>query len=74
MRGPRRSTTHMLNFTNQKSVREREAAIAGLQPWSGGQVWDAPHHFKPWDNAMSQCGRCWGWVDDWRHLALPRSR
>lgn len=31
------------------------------------------HSFTPWDNIRTQCLWCWGWTDDWRHLAHPVS-
>lgn len=66
----RRSPKPMWQFP----VRQREELMRLLLPWTGGNVWLGHHAFKPWDNAAVQCGRCWGWVDDWRHLGVRRSR
>lgn len=55
-------------------TRQREEIMRELLPWAGGQVWNGHHDFKPWDNASTQCGRCWGWSDDWRHLGVRRPR
>lgn len=48
-------------------------ALKALPPvWDGGYDFRRPHPFKAHDAAAgSQCGRCWGWVDDPRHLFHP---
>lgn len=29
---------------------------------------DRPHDFAPRPGIIGQCGRCWGWWDDFRHF------